>query len=213
MLSTILAVACKTNDPSEDGITGATQPTEPSQPTGDVNGKMIVVYFSRAGENWQVGTVDKGNTAVMAGYISELADIDTFEIQPETIYPVGYNDMLAVATSEFDNNTRPVMKNDISNLKDYATVFIGGPIWWSRPPMIIRTFLEAHPELAEKTIVPFGTHGGSGISSYNSLIKEYFPDATILESLGISGAQIREETSKTQVSSWLQRLGVLSTNN
>ena len=69
----------------------------------------------------------------------------------------------------------------------------------ARPPMIIRTFMEAHPELADKTIIPFGTHGGSGVGSYTTLIKEYFPNATVLESLGIAGVSIRDASSKQTV--------------
>ena len=74
--------------------------------------------------------------------------------------------------------------------------------------MIFRTFFEAHPELDGKTIIPFGTHGGSGVGSYKTLIQEYYPNATILESLGISGASIRDAASKTTVENWLKRLGV-----
>ena len=58
-----------------------------------------------------------------------------------------------------------------------------------------------------KTVIPFGTHGGSGVGSYTSLIKEYYPNATVLESLGISGSSIRNESSKTTVKNWLNRLG------
>ena len=78
----------------------------------------------------------------------------------------------------------------------------------ARPPMIIRTFMEAHPELAYKTIIPFGTHGGSGVGSYTTLIKEYFPNATVLESLGIAGVSIRDASSKQTVENWLKKLGV-----
>ena len=35
-----------------------------------------------------------------------------------------------------------------------------------------------------------------------------FPNATILESLGISGSQVRNESSKQTVENWLKRLGV-----
>ena len=203
----MVALACGSNDPEVDGTTGATEQTG-GDGEGTAKGKMLVVYFSRADENWQVGVVERGNTAIMVDYIKELADVDVFEIVPETAYPQGYEDTKTVATAEFNNNTRPAIKTDITNLADYQTVFIGGPIWWARPPMIFRTFFEAHPELDGKTIIPFGTYGGSGIGSYTTLLKEYFPNATILESLGISGSSIRDASSKGTVESWLKRLGV-----
>ena len=207
LCAVIAALACGSNDPDVDGTTGATEQTG-GDGEGTAKGKMLVVYFSRADENWQVGYVERGNTAIMVDYIKDLADVDVFEIVPETAYPQGYEDTKTVATAEFNNGTRPAIKNDITNIADYETIFIGGPIWWARPPMIFRTFFEAHPELDGKTIIPFGTHGGSGVGSYKTLIQEYYPNATILESLGISGASIRDAASKTTVESWLKKLGV-----
>ena len=192
-----------------DGMTGATEQTG-GEGEGTAKGKMLVVYFSRADENWQVGYVERGNTAIMVDYIKELADVDVFEIVPELPYPAVYDDCINYVNNiEIPQNLRPAYKNDITNIAaDYETIFIGGPIWWGQPPMIIRTFLEAHPELDGKTIIPFGTHGGSGVGSYKTVIQEYFPNATILESLGINGASIRDASSKGTVESWLKKLGV-----
>ena len=205
----MVALACGSNDPEVDGMTGATEQTG-GDDEGTAKGKMLVVYFSRADENWQVGYVERGNTAIMVDYIKELADVDVFEIVPEVPYPAAYDECIAYVNNiEIPQNLRPAYKNDITNIAaDYETIFIGGPIWWARPPMIFRTFFEAHPELDGKTIIPFGTHGGSGVGSYKTLIQEYFPKATILESLGISGSSIRDASSKGTVESWLKRLGV-----
>ena len=204
----MVALACGSNDPEVDGMTGATEQTG-GDGEGTAKGKMLVVYFSRADENWQVGYVERGNTAIMVDYIKELADVDVFEIVPEVPYPAAYDECIAYVNNiEIPQNLRPKYKNDITNIADYETIFVGGPIWWGKPPMIIRTFLEAHSELKDKTLIPFGTHGGSGVGSYTTLLKEYFPNATILESLGISGASIRDASSKGTVESWLKRLGV-----
>lgn len=203
----IVALACGSNDPEIDGTTGATEQTG-GDDEGTAKGKMLVFYFSRADENWQVGYVERGNTAIMVDYIKDLADVDVFEIVPEVAYLAVYEECTSYVTQEIKENRRPKYKNDITNLADYQTIFIGGPIWWGRPPLLFNTFFEAHPELDGKTIIPFGTHGGSGVGSYTSLIKEYFPNATILESLGISGSSIRDASSKTTVENWLKRLGV-----
>ena len=208
LCSVIVALACSSNEPEIDGVTGATEQNG-GNGDGTAAGKMLVVYFSRAGENWQVGYVERGNTAIMVDYIKEQADVDVFEIVPEVAYPTNYNECIAYVNDiEVPQNLRPAYKGDVTNLADYGTVFIGGPIWWGQPPMIIRTFLEAHPELKDKTLIPFGTHGGSGVGSYTSLLKEYYPAATVLEALGISGASIRDAASKTTVGNWLKRLGV-----
>ena len=46
------------------------------------------------------------------------------------------------------------------------------------------------------------------MGSYKTLIQEYYPNATVLESLGISGSDIRSNSSKETVENWLKRLGV-----
>ena len=90
----IVAMACGSNDPDVDGVTGATEQNGEGG-EGTAKGKMLLVYFSRAGENWLVGYVERGNTAIMADYIRELADVDVFEIVPEVAYPAAYNECIS----------------------------------------------------------------------------------------------------------------------
>ena len=205
----VVALACRGNDPEADGITAS---TEQAGDNGSVTSgkRSLVVYFSRAGENWQVGNVERGNTAIMVDYIKELANVDVFEIVPETPYPEDYMECVRYVNDvEIPQNLRPAYKGDVENLTDYDNIFIGGPVWCGQPPMIIRTFIEAHQsELSGKIFVPFGTHGGSGVSSYSSLIRSYFPGAKQLEALGIAGTDIRTDASKSRVGDWLKRIGL-----
>ena len=76
--------------------------------------------------------------------------------------------------------------------------------------MIMHTFYEAYPTLKDKTIIPFGTHGGSGVGSCLTTLKKYHPDAKYLESFGISCSEIRSESSKTAVKIGLRRLDSLN---
>lgn len=170
--------------------------------------EILVVYFSRAGENWQVGTVEKGNTAIIGDYIKDLTGADLFEIVPKVPYPSNYMETVALAQQEIDNNARPEIKDRLENLDSYTTVFIGSPIWHGVPPMIMRTFYEAYPKLAEKTLIPFGTHGGSGIGSCSRLMREYFPEARLLDGFGMSGSDVRNEGVSDQVAAWIDRIGV-----
>ena len=202
---TVVALACGSNDPEEDNT------TEQSGNEGFATGKKsLVIFFSRAGENWQVGNVERGNTAIMVDYIQEFADVDVFEIVPEVAYPSNYMECVNYVNDvEIPQNLRPAYKGDINNLADYDNIFIGGPIWCGQPPYIFRTFFEKHAgELNGKTVIPFGTHGGSGVGSYTTLIKGYYPNATVLESLGIAGVSIRDASSWQTVENWLKKLGV-----
>ena len=198
--------------PETNATTGASIPSEESMDNGGEagNGKTLIVFFSRAGENWQVGTVERGNTAIMVDYMKEFTGADVFEIVPETAYPQGYNETLTIATNEKNSNARPKFKGSIENLEQYANVFVGGPIWWGEPPMILHTFCEAYPALKDKTLIPFGTHGGSGVGSYKTMLQKYYPSAKYLESLGISGASVRDAASKASVESWVKKLGLFA---
>ena len=205
----IVAFACGGNDLKADDITGSTEQTG-GNGSATLGKRSLVVYFSRAGENWQVGNVERGNTAIMVDYIKELANVDVFEIVPEKPYPEDYMECVRYVNDiEIPQNLRPTYKGDVKNLADYDNIFIGGPIWSGQPPMIIRTFIEAHlSELSDKIFIPFGTHGGSGVSSYSSLIRSYFPNAKQLESLGIAGTDIRSDASKNRVENWLERISL-----
>lgn len=67
-----------------------------------------MVYFSRAGENWQVGNVERGNTAIMVDYIKELANVDVFEIVLEKSYPEDYMECVRYVNDvEIPQNLRP----------------------------------------------------------------------------------------------------------
>ena len=52
----------------------------------------------------------------------------------------------------------------MKNMEDYDVIFLGYPIWWSDMPMAVYTFLESY-DFSGKTIIPFCTHEGSGLSS------------------------------------------------
>lgn len=84
----VVALACGSHDPEVDGMTNTAGQSDVNE---SVTGKRsIVIFFSRAGENWEVGNVERGNTAIMVDYIQEFADVDVFEIVPEVAYPSNY---------------------------------------------------------------------------------------------------------------------------
>ena len=100
-------MACGSNDPEVDGTTGATEQTG-GEGEGTAKGKMLVIYFSRADENWQVGYVERGNTAIMVDYIKELADVDVFEIVPVVAYPAVYDECTASLNGMRSNGQRGI---------------------------------------------------------------------------------------------------------
>ena len=167
--------------------------------------KSIVVYFSRTGEQYGVGVIEKGNTAIVADMIVEQTDADSFEILPKADnYPMTYKELTDVAKEEQNQNARPEIKDTIQDFDKYDTVYLGYPIWWGDLPMICYTFLESY-DFSGKTIIPFCTHAGSGNAGTQSKIQTAVPNATVKEVLAISGAdtQNNQESVKKSVTEWL----------
>ena len=168
--------------------------------------KILVAFFSKAGENYALGDVEVGNTEIMANNIKEMTGADIFKIEPVEDYPEGYNDTTKVAKEEQAEDSRPEIKNKIENIDQYDTIFIGYPIWWGDMPQIIYTFLESY-NFDGKTIIPFNTHAGSGNAGTYEKIKEKLPNSKVLDGLAISGTDARKESSKTTIRNWLDKLG------
>ena len=193
-----------------DATGGATQKAdEPGKP-GTAGGKILIAYFSRAGENYNVGVVSEGNTAKLAKEIAAQTGGDLFEIVPATAYPSAYNEMLTVATRERTNNERPAIRDTVENFESYDTVFIGYPIWWGDLPMILHTFMESY-DFTGKTVIPFNTHEGSGQGGTQSAIASKLSGATVLQGLAIRGSDAQRITGdggNAAVKNWLDGLGL-----
>lgn len=170
---------------------------------------ILVVVFSRAGENWQVGVIDEGNTMKLAKIIAEQLHADLFEIVPEIPYPIEYEAMKDVAQQELDDDARPDYVGDAENWETIDTVFIGYPIWWGGMPKIVQHFLEEH-DFSGKTVVPVNTHGGSGQGDTQAVIEQMLTGATVLKGLAVNGVQAQNDPKKTMedVEDWLKSIGL-----
>lgn len=188
LLSIILCVcicttvtACTENNSSKtESVSGGRTPdtsvsnSTTAEPTSDSN--ILVAYFSLAGEQYEVGVIEKGNTEIVAEMIAEAVGADTFKIESTEEYPTTYDGLLDISKKE--QSDPPQIANTVDNISDYDTIFLGYPIWWGDTPTIIKVFLQSY-DLSGKTIIPFCTHGGSGLSGTDKTISELCPDSTI----------------------------------
>ena len=167
----------------------------------------LIIYFSRTGENYNVGNVEVGNTAMLASYIKEYLKCDSFEIVPVDKYPENYDECTELASKEKEDNARPKIDGKIDNFDSYKTVFIGYPIWWGDLPMIMYTLLEEY-DFSGKTVIPFNTHEGSGDAGTYDTIKEKLPSADVkTDGLALDGKTARSSEGKEQTIDWLKGLG------
>lgn len=178
--------------------------------------RALVVYFSmpettdpnnmtteEANSTVVIGGKVLGNTQYMAQVIQEHTGADLFRIEPVTPYPAEHSTLVDLASEEQDNNARPAIQGHIDNLRDYDTVFIGYPIWWSDMPMILYSFFDTY-DFTGKTIIPFSTHGGSSFAGTPAVIQRLEPGATLLDGLTISRNNIQD--AEPEIIGWLDGL-------
>ena len=166
--------------------------------------KALVVYYSRTGENYAVGNIAEGNTAIVAKMIAARTGADLFEIKTVKAYAADYNTCIEEAKKELRDDARPEIVGDVADFDQYDTVYVGYPIWWGVPPMCVFTFFEKH-DWTGKTVKPFCTHEGSGLGGSVRAIKKALPAATVTDGLAIQGqtAQNNRPAAQAAVESWI----------
>lgn len=105
-----------------------TSAEDPPESTDDGT-NVLVACFSRAAENYNVGTVAVGNTQILAEYIAEQVGADSFHIETVTPYPADYDDCCDVAKQELADKARPKINGSVENMDSYDIVFLGYPIY------------------------------------------------------------------------------------
>ena len=169
--------------------------------------KSLVVVFSRADENYNVGYIEKGNTMILAEMIAKKTGAELFEVKPAKKYPADYDSCTDVAKREQNQKARPEILED-KDISEYDTIFFGYPIWWGDIPMCMYTFIEAH-DWNGKNIYPFCTNEGSGSGRTARTLKTYMKSANIKEVKDMRGqvAQKYHEDAEKQVNKWLKNWG------
>ena len=176
-------VACGAADAGDDS--GKLPPTDPSN--------IIVAYFSCT-----------NRTEGIAQKLAEVTGGELYEIVPEQAYTqedLAYGNSSCRANQEQNSATaRPAISGGVQDMSKYDVIYLGYPIWWSKAPKIIYTFLESY-EFAGKTIVPFCTSGGSPIDGSLQEIQAIASDATWLD-----GRRFDASASEAQIKAWVDGL-------
>lgn len=191
----LLSISCNGNNKVSN--------TKSNEPMNN-EAKVLIVFFSHAGENYGVGNIKIGNTKLVADEIQRLTGGDEFEIVAEKSYDIPYDALTKLAKEESEKDEKPTFKGEVKNIDQYDTVFIGGPIWWGTYPQVMFSFFDKY-NLNGKTIIPFSTHEGSGLGSVVSDLKRLYPKANFKTAFSIYGHECQKDLSK--VNKWLKELG------
>lgn len=218
-LFTFILGACQPS-PVEESNNEPRENLDAESELDDAN-KSLVVYFSQPetdnpnnmseDEANSVVVIDGqvfGNTQYIAMLIQEYTDADIFHIEPSTPYTTNHDDLVNIATEERNSNARPEISETIERFDEYDTIFVGYPIWWSDMPMIMYTFFDVY-DFSEKTIIPFSTHGGSGLADTITSIREQEPNADLIGN-AFSISRDSAENAESDVLDWLRELNMIS---
>ncbi|WP_258375445.1 flavodoxin [Curtobacterium sp. MCSS17_008] len=177
----------------------------------DNGNRILLAYFSRAGENyWNGGrrTLDTGNTEVLADLIRDRIDCDVFRIEAAEPYSDRYDATVQRNVKEQNNDARPRIVGDLPDLTQYDTVLLGSPIWNVQPPMIMATFAEG-VDLTDKSLRPFVTYAVSGLGSTVSFYRDLGTGARLGDGLAIRGEEVRDSGTGSDVDRWLSAAGLV----
>ena len=168
--------------------------------------KTLVIYFSRADENYGVGVVEQGSTELLAKAIVARIGADEFKIEPVEKYPATYQAAIERATAERNSDARPEYIGDV-DITNYDTIFFGYPIWWGDLPMCVYNFIEKH-DWNGKTVIPFNTHEGSGNSGTYETLKDKMLGATLIgDGFNMAGSVARTDDGIKRLNDFLSSLG------
>jgi len=109
--------------------------------------KSLVIYYSLTGK-----------TKLVSEIIAEALDSALLEIEETSLRKLGHLTYLTGAFAAITNRGSKINPIDI-DLEQIETIFIGSPIWASRPTPAINSFIY-QTNFEGKSVIPFLTMGG-----------------------------------------------------
>ena len=181
-----------TGDYEESSSSQVENNTSNDTDTNTSSSKVAIVYFSAS-----------GTTKGVAEVLGRVTGGELIEIVPKEKYTsadLDWNDSKSRTSIECnDKNSRPEIANtmDISN---YDVIYLGYPIWWGDVPHIILTFMDTY-QLDGKTVIPFCTSGGTGISGSISTLKNYNKNVHWIDGKRLT-------SNENEIKNWVNSLNI-----
>lgn len=160
--------------------------------------KSLIIYFSRADENYAVGYIEKGNTEIVAEYVQKYTNADMFKVEPLIPYAKDYNTCIKEAKERVGN--API-KNTLEDISEYDVIYVMTPIYWGSYVPELETQLKML-DFSAKRIRVITTHEGSGLGSVVRDLKRICIGANVEDNaLAIYGSRVKQ--SEEIVKNWI----------
>ncbi len=166
----------------------------------------LIAFYSRAGENYFGGAyrrISVGNTEKAAEMLAGLTGGKLYRIEQKTPYSDDYKTCVAQARNDWQRGARPEVLNLPEDLSAYDEIYLGYPNYCGTMPMAVYTFLE-HYDFTGKTIHPFCTHEGSGLSNTVADIRRAAKGAAVTKGLALHGSSI--DGAKGALEQWVKEV-------
>lgn len=166
----------------------------------------LIAFYSRAGENYFGGAyrrISVGNTEKVAEMLADLTGGELYKIEQAEPYSDDYKTCVAQAREDWQKNARPAVLDLPDDLDAYDEIYLGYLNYCSTMPMAVYTFLE-HYDFTGKTIHPFCTHEGSGLSDTENDIRKAAHGAAVTKGLAIHGSHVDE--AKSALAQWAEEV-------
>ena len=140
-------LAARASEALDEAIRTALEIVTPADAAGwlaSCGYRMIQPICSRAGENYAVGNIAGGNTAIVAKKIAERTVADLFEVRTVGEYAETCMECEEEAKRELRQAARPKNVGDVADFAQSDTIYVGYPIWRGVPPMCVSTAIEKH---------------------------------------------------------------------
>ena len=156
-------------------------------------GKVLVVYYSLT-----------GHTKDIAEQIAAKTDADVFEIK--TLETYSSPSVYVKSKKELTGKNYPkIQTENLPDVTDYDTIFIGGPVWWYTMAPALYSYLQK-TDFGGARVVPFSTQG----SNFGSFFTDFATQIQNAELLNGADFNNVDEKYKEQVSNkintWLNNL-------
>ena len=157
--------------------------------------KSLIIYFSRADENYAVGYIDKGNTEIIAEYVRDITNADLFKVEPLVPYARDYSTCIEEAKQRVGN--APIKEN-VGDISNYEVIYIMSPIYWGTYAPEMETALK-DVDFSGKIVRIVTTHEGSGLAGVPRDVKRICKGANVLDdAISIRGADCKNARSKIE---------------
>ncbi|KPL19040.1 MAG: hypothetical protein AMJ92_04895 [candidate division Zixibacteria bacterium SM23_81] len=151
--------------------------------------KALVVYYSRTGNTKQVAEM-------IAGELK--ADLEELVDKKDRRGLLGYLRSGRDAVRDKTTELKPLQRQS----SDYDLIFVGTPVWASRPAPAVRAFLESQ-DLSGKRVALFCTMASRGEEATFSTMRMLFPQAEVAGQLAVAMRKENRSQIEERVAQWV----------